>query len=87
MTSNDPLDVSPYLTLPHRDVRSACRALIRHADRRTPCGACPVSDLCERSAAKDDRVCRHNAPYTLPTASLTLNRAAAKRPEPVGRSV
>ena len=87
MASIDPLDVSPYLTLPHRDLRTACRALIRHIDRRPPCGACPVSDLCVKSNTRWDRVSRRNSPDTLPKAALKLSRETGSRKEPIAAAV
>ncbi len=87
MASIDPLDVSPYLTLPRRDLRTACQALIRHIDHRPPCGACPVSDLCVKSSVHVDRVSRRNSPDTLPRARLKLSRGSQSRPEPVAAAV
>ena len=72
MPSTDPLDVSPYLTVPCRDVRTACRALMRHADHRPPCGACEIADLCLGSSNRVDRVSHRNSPDTLPRAALNL---------------
>lgn len=80
MASIDPLDVSPYLTMARRDIRTACCALIRHANRRPRCGSCPISDLCARSSDRDNRVSRKNSPDMLPKASLTLDTDA--RPAP-----
>lgn len=66
MTGINPLDLSPYLTLPRRDVRTACRALIRHIGRRMDCRSCVVADLCRKSVADKDRTpprrstCREN---------------------------
>ena len=84
MASTDPLDVSPYLTMARRDLRTACLELIRHADKPPPCGACPVSDLCVKSSDRADRVSRRNSPDTLPKAALRLPRETESRSEPVG---
>ncbi len=74
MTGPDPLDVSPYLTLPRRDLRTACKAAMRHANRRTPCGACPIADICAKTDAPVDQVSRRNSPDTLPRAALKASR-------------
>ena len=87
MASIDPLDVSPYLTMARRDLRTACLALIRHADNRAPCGACPVSDICVKSSIRVDRVSRRNSPDTLPKAALNLPCETEARSTPMGVAV
>lgn len=87
MASTDPLDVSPYLTMARRDLRTACLALMRHANKRPPCGPCPISDLCVKSSIRADRVSRRNSPDTLPKAALALPRDSESREAPIAAAV
>lgn len=46
----DPLQVSPYLTLPCRDLRCACMALWKHSRQLPHCAECPLRDKCRTQA-------------------------------------
>lgn len=79
MIGPDPLDVSPYLTLPRRDIKSACRAFMQNVGKRQFCDTCTISDLCRKSVA-------HNDELSLLVLNKRFSRAAkppVQLPEPM----
>ncbi len=75
----DPLEVSPYLMAPCRNLRYACMALMRHDKHRPRCAECSLIALCRKSAGDQPIAAGSGAEPASPSRSWPTAPVAGTR--------